>query len=120
MEPIFLCFPVISKGQLIRNLTVYNYVKNCRYICHYDKTLKYEEYNSEKQSYLEIELGELVLKLIIYLILFSCRMETSKNSNSKHKSVEDSDDSEIDDIHQPAKRPRLRGKALNSKERGRT
>ena len=45
-------------------------------------------------------------------------METSKNS--RHKSLEESDDSDIDDIHQPAKRPRLRGKALNSKELGRT
>jgi hypothetical protein len=30
--------------------------------------LKYEKYNSEKQSYLEIELDELVLKLIIYFL----------------------------------------------------
>ena len=69
-NPYSFASPVIFKGQLIiRNLTVYNYVKNCRYFCHYDKTLKYEEYNSEKQSYLEIELGELVLKLIIYFFL---------------------------------------------------
>ena len=60
------------------------------------------------QSYLEIELGELVLKLIIYF--FSYRMETSR-----HKSIEESDDSDIDNIHQPAKRPRLRGKALKEK-----
>ena len=65
------------------------------------------------QSYLEIELGELVLKLIIYF--FSYRMETSKNSNARHKSIEESDDSDIDDIHQPAKRPRLRGKAPKEK-----
>ena len=61
------------------------------------------------QSYLEIELGELVLKLIIYFS-FSYRMETSR-----HKSIEESDDSDIDNIHQPAKRPRLRGKALKEK-----
>ena len=30
------------------------------------------------------------------------------------------DQMHINDIHQPAKRPRLRGKALNSKEGGRT
>ena len=42
-------------------------------------------------------------------------METSKNSNARHKSIEESDDSDIDDIHQPAKRPRLRGKAPKEK-----
>jgi len=42
-------------------------------------------------------------------------METSTNSNSKHKkSTEESDDSEIDDIHQPAKRPRLRANESDS------
>ena len=34
---------------------------------------------------------------------------------SRHKSIEESDDSDIDNIHQPAKRPRLRGKALKEK-----
>ena len=50
-----------------------------------------------------------------YLFFFSYRMETSKNSNARHKSIEESDDSDIDDIHQPAKRPRLRGKAPKEK-----
>jgi hypothetical protein len=48
--------------------------------------------------------------------------QTSKNSNSKHKKsleIEESDGSDIDDIHQPAKRPRLRGKA-EKKEKGKT